>query len=328
MTYSDSKEVLNGFGDLIYFIPSAASTILFIVMIVVIIRWTHWRQTALLFKIGWSISFILPFLPAIFPISFLLHSCETLWGDCSDPDVSSAFATEVAILELSLAVQYAFQLFPILITFPGGLSRASLKIRGLLPESTLSSWVLVISSPFQSVIFLMALVLLIQLSGNIPLFIGTILLFCAPWIYVIRRKVYVGVPTEEREKQLDMTQRVIGLFVGLGVIFFLIWAFTGDLFDVPLLGTRNQDSVMSYWALIRVIFEAFGRNLATTVLFADVLLRMTVTNWRQDQDRRRENNGKIIDNMFGAIEHSISSDESKKARSGSDGTPELDDLNV
>lgn len=132
---------------------------------------------------------------------------------------------------------------------------------------------------------------------------------------MIRRKVYVGVPTEEREKQLDRTQFVIGLLVRVGGVFFLIWAFTGDLFGINLLGSRNQESVMNYWALVRVLFEAFGRNLATTVLFADVLLRMTVTNWRQDQDRRETDNGKMIDDMFGAIEQSISSDKSKEARS-------------
>jgi len=336
--YGDSKEVFNGFGDFLAFIPSAASTLLLISMVVVLFRWSHWRQSALIFRIGWSLSFIIPFLPAVFPISFLLISCEENYG-VSDCNLSQGLVDEynaiVDTWEFSYAITYAFELFPILITFPGGLSRAALKIRGLLPESTLSSWILVITSPFQSVIFIMALVVLIQLSGNIWLFIGTSLLFCGPWIYVIRRKVYVGVPTAEREKQLDRTQFIVGTCIRLGLIFFLIWAFTGDLGGVPLLGSGDQTTeysdgtyithyVVSYSDLLRVIFESIGRILVTTVLFADVLFRMTITNWRQDTGRREADTSGSLDRAFRSIEFSISSKKSKEKRNESDEEPASD----
>ena len=326
--YGDNSKVLNALGDFIFLIPPFASTALFITVVVVLCRWTRWRQTARLFKIGWALSFILPFLPAMFPLRWLLNSCDLLFGRaCEDGDLV-IYKAAVAIDQFSLAIRYAMQLFPILITFPGGLARASLKIRGLLPESTLSSWILVITAPFQSVVFLMALVLLIQLSGNISLFVGTIFLFCAPWIYVLRRHLYVGVPTEEREKQLDRTQFVIGLLLKLGGICFLVWAFTGMVGDVKIVGSASQtgdtqtdDSqtgpelpILTYGSLLQLIFEAIGRILATTVLFADMLLRMTVTNWRQNRDRHDADGGKI-DQLFRDIEHSISSPKSKEARS-------------
>ena len=302
-TYASDSQVLNGFGDFIYLLPPFASSVLCIVILVVLCRWTQWRQTARIYKVGWAFSFILPFLPAMFPITFILNAEYK----------TEEYMVDVAIVKFSLAITYAMQLFPILITFPGGLARASLKIRGLLPESTLSSWILVITAPFQSVVFLMALVLLIQLAGNISLFVGTTFLFCAPWIYVLRRHLYVGVPTERREKLLDRTQFVIGLLVTLGGICFLIWAFTGNIGGVKILGTGSQGALCTYGSLVQLIFEVVGRNLTTTVLFADVLLRMTATNWRQNRERRDADGGKI-DQLFRDMECSISSPKSNEAR--------------
>jgi hypothetical protein len=328
--YSTEKEIFNTLGDILRFIPSASSTVNFFVIIIVLSRWNNWRFTARLFKIGWALSFLLPFLPAIFPTSFLLESCEELWGS-EDPGCNDgSFESAVTIVAAQYALGYAFQLFPILISFPSGLSRASLKIRGLLPESTLSCWILVITAPFKSVIYLMALIVLIQLSGNIWLFLASILLFFAPWIYVIRRNVYLGVPTEEREKQLDRTQLIIGLSVKLALILFLVYLFTGDLNGVRLLGSGEQytdyddgtgvtvtvaNYIFAYSSVIRVILESLGRMFVTTVLFSDVLFRMTVTNWRQDKDRRKAHNGRSIDDMFRSLEFSISSEKSREARS-------------
>jgi hypothetical protein len=56
---------------------------------------------------------------------------------------------------------------------------------------------------------------------------------------------------------------------------------------------------------VKVIFAIFGRQLVTTVLFSDVLLKMTVTNWRQDKSRRAEDKGQSIDTFFQNIESEI-----------------------
>jgi hypothetical protein len=147
---------------------------------------------------------------------------------------------------------------------------------------------------------------------------------------VIRRNVYLGVPTEEREKQLDRTQLIIGLSVKLALILFLVYLFTGDLNGVRLLGSGEQytdyddgtgvtvtvaNYIFAYSSVIRVILESLGRMFVTTVLFSDVLFRMTVTNWRQDKDRRKAHNGRSIDDMFRSLEFSISSEKSREARS-------------
>jgi hypothetical protein len=256
----------------------------------------------------------LAFVPALFPLEFLIDRKQWIAeaeGVKEDEQLLSALYDGIKI---TLAIEYAYGLFPVLVTLPSGLVNAAHKIRGLLPEALLSSWILIISAPFYSVIFLMALILLIQVSGNKFLLIGALLLFCAPWIYVFRRRLYIHAPTEETEQKLGRTQMAIGLIIKLGYVFLLIWVFTGQL-PWPKINEETGETedenqnvsevFVTAGRLFNFILSFFGRKLATTLVFSDVLFRMTVTNWRQDKSRRAEDNGEHIDTLFQSIESSI-----------------------
>jgi hypothetical protein len=308
------SEMLNDLGDLLYFLPSTASTILFIAATAALCYWAaSWRRSTRILRIGWVISFILPFVPAMVPINALLISCEdrnsnstsvtestantTSTTSACDETTQAVYELEVSIYEYQMATTYAFQLFPIVAMFPWGMSRAALKIRGLLPQSMLSSWILVIMAPFQSVVFLLGLILLIQLGGNVWLFLGTVCFASAPWMFVGRRHFFLCTPTEESENQVDRTMVWIGRLVKLGIIFYFVGA---------LLTPENA---------LHLLFEGIGRGLVSAVVFGDVLFRMTITNWRLEQDRRAYNsNGDAIDEVFGEIECSISKEISKEKR--------------
>jgi hypothetical protein len=309
------SEMLNDLGDFLYFLPSTASTILLIATTAALCYWTaSWRRSTRILRIGWIISFVLPFVPAMAPMNALVVSCED-WSSNStsvtestanttttttstcDETTRAGYQLEVSIYEYQMAATYAFQLFPIVAMFPWGMSRAALKIRGLLPQSMLSSWILVIMAPFQSVVFLLGLILLIQLGGNGWLFLGTICFASAPWMFVSRRRFFLCNPTEDSEKQVDRTMVFIGRLVKLGIIFYFVGA---------LLTPENA---------LHLLFEGVGRSLVSAVVFGDVLFRMTITNWRLEQDRRAHNsNGDAIDAVFGEIEYSISKVTSKKKR--------------
>jgi hypothetical protein len=311
-TESDPDDIFKDGTVVVNIIARLGSTVLCIAVILALRQWSQWHSTRIL-KIGWAIGFALPFLPALVPFEFFLTS------DFNDELNSSAENKAILFTaKITLAIIYGFQLFPVLVTLPSGITRASLRIRGLLPEALLSSWILIIIAPFQSVVFLMAVILLIQVAGNWILVTGTLCLMCAPWIYVFRRRLYVCAPTDETEKQLGKTQRIIGLISRLGFILLLVWALVTSVVlpganedgttvnkdGTPVVQEIKVVGLVSYTSLLTLIFSVIGRNLSTTVVFSDALLSMTVTNWREDKARRANGNGNI-DTFFGSIESSI-----------------------
>ena len=52
---------------------------------------------------------------------------------------------------------------------------------------------------------------------------------------------------------------------------------------------------------VKLILEAWGRVLGSTVLFADVLLRMTITNWREEMALRSD----TMDGKYRSMERTI-----------------------
>jgi hypothetical protein len=159
----------------------------------------------------------------------------------------------------------------------------------------------------------MALILLLQISGNMYLLIGALLLFGAPWIYIFRRRLYTHAPTKETKEQIATTQKTVRCITFLAYAFILIWVFTGVL-PIPTIN-ETQDSTtvekqkvsdyVTIYSVFNFILSFFGRKLATTLVFSDILLRTAVTNWRQDKSQRAEDNGTRIDTLFESIESAV-----------------------
>jgi len=278
-------EGFNGFGKLVFLLPTIAPWVLLGFAVASAAVWNKWRLSTRLLKIGWGVSFILPLVPAIFPLEHIYTS------DIVDYYKNYATPEEMAFyqsIKVVVAVAYMLNILPVVISFPGGTMRAALRIRALLPESSLSSWILVISSPFYSVLILMALVVILQLAGNVLLILGSLLLTINPWVYVYFRRLLVTVSTPKSEKQLDLLQRCIGVSNLIGFILIILYVITS-----PDLADYIEPASVVRFALI-----GFSRTVVTTVLFGDVFLRMSITNWRRDGERRSNNNGERIDALF------------------------------
>lgn len=126
-------------------------------------------------RFGWLASFVLPLIPALFPLEMLFKQglLEQLEEEYVKEYGQEAYNLFIFATKLTLALAYAIQLLPVVITFPGGAVRGALKILGLLPQSTLPGWILVVASPFYSLLVCVALVIVIQVAGNGTLFFGT-----------------------------------------------------------------------------------------------------------------------------------------------------------
>lgn len=297
-------EPFNQLGDIAAALPSLAPLVLVGAVALSLASWTDARRSSRILVVGWVISFVMPLIPAVLPLEFLVDT-EELEFQIGDPDTAAAFITG---LKLVLGIGYAMQLLPAIVTFPAGAVRGALRVRGLLPASPLTGWMLIVAAPFYSVLTFVALVLITQLLGTGLLLVGTLLLVCGPWVHVWRRRLYTGISTAESEAELDKTQNVTGTIALAGFAVILVWALTAKVSGLRPIGS-GEDATLNYVDGGRLAIEAVARVLLSTVVFTSILLRMTLTDWRNSTIRRSQPGAADVDAQFARLETALGRDD-------------------
>ena len=116
-------------------------------------------------------------------------------------------------------IQFRYLWLSLVLAIPSSAVPGSLRIRGFLPDSSLASWIIMISAPFYSLLILVSLVFIVQMAGSFILVVGTLLLCSRPWLFVYRRELYFSVSTEEKEKKIDKNHRIM---LAITVVSFTI----------------------------------------------------------------------------------------------------------
>jgi hypothetical protein len=291
----EATSTFNGIGNFLLRLPYLAPLFLLAGIGLCLAWWHQWRTSRNIVRVGWGLSFFLPFLPALFPIEALLTR-----------EVAQAFQqdettrAQLGAIKIVWALNYLFTVLPLVITFPGGAVRAAIRTRGLLPQSSLAGRILVVSAPFYSLLILGSFVVIIQLLGNWILVIGAVILTLNPWIYVVCRNLYVSHPSraddcDKHEGRLDLVQKVAALSNVAGFVLVFVWAFaTGVVGEVVTVGQ-----------LVNILLRGFGNGLVTSIVFCDSFVRMSVSHWRNDRDQRMDDGGIAIDTAFSRLEAAI-----------------------
>ncbi|KAL3816653.1 hypothetical protein ACHAXA_000831 [Cyclostephanos tholiformis] len=315
----NAEDILNpklkGWGNLLVNLSSIANIIIFISVVLATGMpygkcrvWSNWRLSSKILRYGFIISFILPMIPAFIPLKYYVK-------DLTPPESNFAFSDldlSTLLMEMEFGegditkqqeiVQWKYlqwkiglsnfvKFLPALFSFPAALFGASLRIKGLLPKSTLSSWMLTVAGPFLSLVILAAAMLIIQFYGNGLLTFGVLFLAVGPWLNVFRRGLYVKAPDEETRKSIDCNQKVSLVFKLGGWILVIIWAIADYM----------KGDISEILEFVKLILEAWGRVLGSTVLFADVLLRMTITNWKEEMSLRSYSMDKFYQSIDAGI---------------------------
>ena len=306
LTDDANQEVFNGFGKLLITIQSIDSVFLFAGVVAGLVWWHEFTRSIQVVRLAFLISFIMPLIPALFPLEIIVKM--DVYDAVSDADIIG--------IKVILSMGYVLQLLPIIISFPGGVLRSALRIRWLLPESTLSGWILVLCAPFYSILLCVALIVVMQVAGNFLLFIGTLLVVAAPWVYVVKGSYFVRLWTDDTRKYAFITQRVAGITSLIGYAIVLVFAFTGDVSGVRFIGAArngNDTSIylISYAVGFRIVIETFGRLFITTLMFCDALLRMNVNSWYDHESGQAANVDEVCD-RFQAFDSAFRSQTKNK----------------
>jgi len=277
--YLGNDSPWNGFGKFLFVMLELSDLFLFVAVCYAATKWHQVRRSTRALRIGWTISIILPLLPAIFPLEMVVDQFVVF--DLKETG-------DVFYVKIELALRYVLQLLPVVVTVPSSAVRAALRIRHLMPHSSLPGWILLICAPFYSLVVLIALVVVTQVAGDVLLLIGTLLLVLKPCVYLLRGSLFVGVSTPKVEKQIRTTMYV-GVALGVaGIVMVTLWAFTANVGIRPIGSEKDcdrEDCLLTYDQGAKILFEWIGRTLVTTVIFCDFLIAMVLKDWEHARNR-------------------------------------------
>jgi hypothetical protein len=222
---------------------------------------------------GWLVALIMSLWPLVVPFRYFLSVELDFVPDVQDLDGTLEDLAQIAF-RATVAVLYAINIFPVIVTVPSGIIRGSLRVRGLLPECSLAGWLIVITSPLYPLLVLMAMVLVSQLLGNVLLLLGSFVFMVAPTLYIFRRKLYTKPKLTAGEiSQVNWNQRIISGLTLFGLFLIAVWALTDAELEIGI-----EPSVV-----VRFILSFLGNQFCNTVVFADIVLRITMDSLSQDQ---------------------------------------------
>lgn len=264
--------------------------------------WTNPRQSQRFTYAGWALAFLPPILIAL---------CPARWWYAPElfPEEQTGRKLELLVTDAVTGLYFYLLLMPAVLSLLPGLIRACLRIKTLLPASIVPGWFLVAGAPFYLLLWLVALVAVNHLAGNLLLIVGVALWVSAPMVYVLRGGLFVRPISERESGEIPRLQALARAVAGLALFLIVIFLLTKKVFGLHLLGFDPETSLVWLWQnrdvmnlaetdarpqataliwvgdlnLFQLGIEYFSRSLFMTAVFADVLLWINLSVWYHEK---------------------------------------------
>lgn len=270
----------SAFGLLVMFVQALSVSALPAAAILGALTYTRLSVSAKWVLAGGLVAFAVPLGAAFVPADWLLDSKTDSTTTVDDAAKARMFSGMI------LGVQLYLTLVPLVLSLLPAVARACVRLKLLLPESLVPGWGLATSAPLCVLLTLATFVLLYHVVGNMLLLIGLVLWVGAPLLYLTRFGLLTRPVTSPADRATLVTTSlgVLGLIL-LGMCFLVVFLFTAKFGGMTLLGFDEAKSLARPWSLDlhRVWIEYAGRSLFLTVFFADLLVRVALSVWREER---------------------------------------------
>lgn len=298
----------------LYLLPLAA--------LVAAYTWTNHQKSHKLLLRGWLIVFLFPIVYAFLPIPWQFN----LSGVVEDREV------ERNLLEgygMFLGLTYYLALMPTVMSLIPGLIRACVRMKSLMPAFIVPGWFLMAAAPLYLLLWLVVFVVINRVAGNALLIVGVLLWIGAPMIYVARAETFLRpLDTREGGRAIGRVQTLVNACLLIAIVLLIIYGLTKTIMGIPLLGMHQETSLIYLvqqgtrlesgpnvdipdtpesilWIgdlhIYRYFLEYMGRSLFMTVIFADLLIRLELTVWKQEREFFQTNAAADYDRFMGDL---------------------------
>lgn len=264
---------MTALGQIVAIGPSLVLVFLPFAAILATVSWTNLRFSQRAATGGWLIATTIPIVLATIPVRYLLSSSP----DMSEEELAT-YKQTVFFLGIVMALNYAIQLLPVIVSMPSGVMAGCLRVKSLLPDSVLPGWFLVSVAPFYSMLTLIAFVIISQIAGNALLIIAVALFAISPWVHVYYSKAYVQPSGDGSKLKVWRAQQISGLMNLAAIVLLLIWAPTVKVLDKHLIGF-DDGALLKPWDAALKLLEMFSRSLLTAIVFSHIFLQFNRLFW-------------------------------------------------
>jgi hypothetical protein len=275
----NEKSYWSAVGTILLFLQVFSLFALPAAAVVAALAYDRLSKSTRMVLIGGVISIGVPLVIAFMPSGLLLDPKPR-----PEETVASVEARK-QVFAMSLGIMFYLTLMPMVLSLLPAVSRGCVRVKAFLPESLAPGWGLIASIPVFVLLSLATFVVIYHFASNFFLLLGLILWLGAPLLYLGKFKLLTRPITESQDMQaLAKTQVYVLAAMGAGILLILIYLFTAKFAGQPLLGT-SKEAHLRIWSLDlhRIWIEYLGRSLFLTVLFADLVVRMSVMVWREER---------------------------------------------
>jgi hypothetical protein len=274
------KEFYSVFGLFLFYVRALAVFALPVAAVLAALSYDQLSKSVGWVLVGGLIAFVAPIAIAFVPTEWLIETKTD-----GRETVATAELRRVGN-GMRVGVEFYLLLVPTVFSLLPAVSRACIRLKLLLPESLVPGWGLVASTPLFVLLTLSTFVLLYHIAGNALLLLGLVCWVGAPLLYLLKFSLLTRPVTEpaDRDALSKLSFVVLGTML-LGIMFLLIFLFTAKVGSVTILGFDEEKSAVRPWSLDlhKLWIEYLGRSLFLTVFFADLLLKVSLSVWREER---------------------------------------------
>lgn len=279
-TISNGTDGLSAFGTLVMYVQALALFALPAFAVLAALNYDKLSTSVWFVRLGTLITVGTPLGVAFIPGEWLIEL------DMGRDASGLAMANARMGIGIALGISFYIVLMPTILSLLPGVSRACVRLKLLLPESLVPGWGLMASAPLCVLLTLATFVLLYHLVGNALLIAGLLLWVGAPLYYLTKPQLLTKPVTSAEDKAaLARTSFTVFLLTAGGMLLLLVFMFTAKFGGRTLLGFDSDKCLLRPWSLDlhKVWIEYVGRSLFLTVFFADIVLRVALSVWKESK---------------------------------------------
>ena len=247
---------------------------------------------------GFLFGFFVPIAIALCPWSWFGYVGEDV-SPMKDPTKFLQEAAGGAIDAMSMLAS----LLPAVLALIPGVLKGCMRVKTLLPASTLPGWFIVMAAPLYG-LFLLAVFVAINQVTNDPLLVGGVLmLVIAHLVYAFRASSFTQpILSEEDYARMKNSQRIVMLCTLTAAGLVVAYLTTRSFMGAHIIGLNPKKSFMTPFDLVRMGIEIISRAMFVGVLSVDLFMRINHTAWNDIKRLAQSGAGGSYQNTMEAMD--------------------------
>ncbi len=275
----NARAPYSAFGMLLLYLQTFAVFALPVTAVFAALAFDRFATSTKWVQLGGVVSFAVPLAIAFVPTDWLLDIPTNRNETVASAEMNRGF------LGIVMGIMFYIALMPAVLSLLPAVARACVRTKLALPESLVPGWGLVTSVPLCVLLTLATFVVLYHAASNALLIVGLLLWIGSPLLYLTKFELFTRPVSNPADRAIILrTSLTVFFMIAGGMVLLVIYMFTAKFMGQTILGFDEKSLVRPWTLRLHTIWiEYVGRSLFLTVFFSDLLLRISLSVWREER---------------------------------------------